>query len=157
MRRTGAIGALLDEYERAITDLKAVIITIPDQALTTIADPHTKDENCISVQTVLSHVADAGYSYATYIHNSKGHNKEWPDDVVHSTIAGYITELDHVFKFTEEVLKEFKDEDLEQLDNALKMHVGWGQWYDIEQLMEHAIVHVLRHRRQLEQFKRIIL
>jgi hypothetical protein len=29
---------------------------------------------------------------------------------------------------------------------------GWGQHYDIEQMMEHAIVHVLRHRRQVEKF-----
>jgi hypothetical protein len=34
------------------------------------------------------------------------------------------------------------------------MMTSWGQLYDIEQLMEHAIVHVLRHRRQIEQYKK---
>jgi uncharacterized damage-inducible protein DinB len=29
---------------------------------------------------------------------------------------------------------------------------GWGVTYDAEQLLEHAIVHVLRHRRQIEKF-----
>ncbi len=29
---------------------------------------------------------------------------------------------------------------------------GWGPTYDVEQLLEHAIVHVLRHRRQIEKF-----
>jgi len=29
----------------------------------------------------------------------------------------------------------------------------WGQRYDLEQLLEHAIVHVLRHRRQIERLK----
>ncbi len=27
----------------------------------------------------------------------------------------------------------------------------WGVRYDLEQLLEHAIVHVLRHRRQIEK------
>lgn len=156
MTRQGAIGALLDEYERAITDLKTVIGTIPDHALTIIVDPHTNDESCRSVQTVLSHVVDAGYSYATSIHNSKGHQKESPDEIFHDTVAEYLEDLTNVFLFTETVFKEFKDEELEQLDNALKIKVGWGQWYDIEQLMEHAIVHILRHRRQLEKFKLIL-
>jgi uncharacterized damage-inducible protein DinB len=157
MRRQGAIGALLDEYERAITDLKAVIETIPDHALTIIADPHTKDDYCKSVQTVLSHVVDSGYGYATTIHNQKGHNKARTDMTFHLTVAEYLEDLKNVFTFTEEVFKEFKDEELEQLDDALKMKAGWGQLYDTEQLMEHAIVHVLRHRRQLEKFKDIIL
>jgi uncharacterized damage-inducible protein DinB len=157
MNRQGAIGALLDEYERSIEHLKSVITTIPDQALTVIADPHTKDENCKSVQTVLSHVVHSGYSYATTIYNQKGHNKTRRDKVFHLTVAEYLEDLKNAFKFTEEVLSEFSDEDVEQLDNALKMKTGWGQLYDIEQLMEHAIVHILRHRRQLEKFKNIIL
>ena len=35
---------------------------------------------------------------------------------------------------------------------AVKMDVPWGVRYDLEQLLEHAIVHVLRHRRQIERF-----
>lgn len=32
------------------------------------------------------------------------------------------------------------------------IHSQWGVTYDLEQLLEHAIVHVLRHRRQIEKF-----
>jgi hypothetical protein len=42
--RQGAIGALLDEYERAISDLKKVIAEIPDSALLVIVDPNTNDD-----------------------------------------------------------------------------------------------------------------
>ncbi|MDX1940766.1 MAG: hypothetical protein SFU99_09460, partial [Saprospiraceae bacterium] len=28
----------------------------------------------------------------------------------------------------------------------------WGQVFDLEQMLEHAIVHILRHRRQIERF-----
>ena len=34
----------------------------------------------------------------------------------------------------------------------LKIKTRWGQLYDVDQLFEHAIVHVLRHRRQIERF-----
>jgi len=34
----------------------------------------------------------------------------------------------------------------------MKMTVRWGPVYDFEQLFEHAIVHVLRHRRQIDRF-----
>ena len=33
-----------------------------------------------------------------------------------------------------------------------KIITSWGQSYDFEQLFEHAIVHILRHRRQIERF-----
>jgi hypothetical protein len=39
MYRQGAVGALLDIYEQAISDLKKVIENIPDNALTIITDP----------------------------------------------------------------------------------------------------------------------
>jgi len=32
------------------------------------------------------------------------------------------------------------------------MIVRWGPQYDLEQLLEHAVVHILRHRRQIEKF-----
>jgi len=34
---------------------------------------------------------------------------------------------------------------------ASVIHSRWGVTYDAEQLLEHAIVHVLRHRRQVEK------
>jgi hypothetical protein len=69
------------------------------------------------------------------------------------TIKEYLDDLTAMFEFTENILGEFQDQELEQLDNSLKIKTGWGQLYDIEQLMEHAIVHILRHRRQLDKMK----
>jgi len=34
---------------------------------------------------------------------------------------------------------------------AVQIKPRWGQSYDLEQLLEHAIVQVLRHRRQIER------
>jgi uncharacterized damage-inducible protein DinB len=153
MPRTGAIGALLDIYEKAISELKVLISDISDPALTLITDPSTEDENCRSIQTILTHVVSAGYGYATLIHNLKGHNVRRPDKFFHSAVSDYIRDLDRMFGFTETVFKEFKDNELEGYDENLKMKSSWGQVYDIEQLTEHAIVHILRHKRQIATMK----
>src|SRR5690349_7116544 len=151
--RKGAIGALLDEYERAITELIKVIEVIPDNLLMIIVDPHTADDNCRSVQTILSHVVHAGYGNATSIHNLKGHNKLRPEKTFHSTVSTYIDDLNNVFAFTEKIFGEFTDDELEPFNNPWKIQSTWGQLYDVEQMAEHAIVHILRHRRQLEKIK----
>ena len=151
--RQGAIGALLDEYERAISDLKKVIEAIPDNGLTIITDPQTNDENCRSVQTILSHVVSSGYGYATSIHNLKGNSMERPVKTFHLTFKEYLEDLTSLFLFTENIFREIKDNELEQFDDSLKIKAGWGQLYDIEQMTEHAILHVLRHRRQIEKIK----
>jgi len=151
--RTGAVGALLDEYERALDDLKRVIETIPDPALPFVIDAQTTNADCRSVQSVLAHVVSSGFGYATSIHNHQGHQLARPAKVPRPTIREYLDDLDRVFEFTARVFAELQDADLEQLDDSRKIKTGWGQLYDIEQLTEHAIVHVLRHRRQLEKFK----
>lgn len=153
MNRQGAVGALLDIYEQAILDLTNVIKSIPDDALTIIIDEETTNEDCKSIQTILSHVVSSGYSYATSIHNLKGNTIQRPDKIFHLTIAEYLTDLTNVFLFTENIFKEIKDDELEQFDDSLKIKTGWGQLYDIEQITEHAIVHILRHKRQIEKIK----
>jgi uncharacterized damage-inducible protein DinB len=155
--RQGAVGALLDIYERAISDLKKVIEDITDDALTIITDSQTTDENCKSVQAILSHVVHSGYGYATSIHNLKGNNIIRPAKTFHVTVKEYIEDLTNVFAYTENIFKEINDNELEQFDNSLKIKTGWGQWYDIEQMMEHAIVHILRHKRQIERVKGNVL
>lgn len=154
--REGATGALLDEYERVIAHLKKEIEDIPDDALVVIADPTTIDENCSSVQTILSHVVNSGYGYAISIHNLKGDAMVRPAKIFHVTIKEYLDDFTNVFSFTENILSKIKDSELEQFDDSLKIKTGWGQLYDIEQLTEHAIVHILRHRRQIEKFKIIL-
>ncbi len=151
--RKGASGALLDEYERAINELIAVISTVDPAVLVTVVDTATTDINCQSIQSILTHVVNAGYGYATYIRRLKGHTIDFPEEMQHSTAIGYENDLKAVFRFTEDAFTGIADSELEEPDNNKKMLVSWGQLYDIEQLTEHAIVHILRHRRQIERFK----
>lgn len=153
MYRSGAVGALLDIYEQAISDLTGVIETIADQDITVIIDPQTPDENCRTIQSILSHVVHSGYGYAASIHNLKGYNFRRPDKTIRLTIREYSEDLSGVFAYTEKVFQDIGDNQLEEHDDSLKIKTRWGQSYDIEQMMEHAIVHILRHRRQIEKIK----
>src|ERR671921_339148 len=65
--RSGAIGALMDEYERAASELARLVERISDDDFARVVDPQTEDEDCRSVQTIMSHVVRAGYGYADYI------------------------------------------------------------------------------------------
>jgi uncharacterized damage-inducible protein DinB len=155
--RTGAAGALLDEYERAIADLQHCISNIDHNAFIKMVDHHTADPNCKSIQTILTHVVRAGYTYAIEIKRLKGQQLPSAEKITRDSIAACQADLQAVFLFTVEAFKEITEDELEEHDQAKKMRVSWGQYYDIEQLMEHAIVHILRHRRQIERFKEVLL
>jgi hypothetical protein len=68
-------------------------------------------------------------------------------------IVEYSKGLDDVLEFTCNTLVNLSDIDPEEQDNTKKIIKSWQQIYDIAQLMEHTIVHVLRHKRQIEKFK----
>jgi hypothetical protein len=60
-------------------------------------------------------------------------------------------ELEKMLLYSVETLQdkwEFSDDEIMKV----KMIVRWGPQYDLEQLLEHAVVHILRHRRQIEKF-----
>ena len=148
-----AVHSLLAEYKKAINELRHVIQDISEANLVFVIDNETQNPDCKSIQTILSHVISSGYSYCIYIQNSKNINSKRPDKVNRPSIVEYTKDLDDVLEFTNNTLATLTDDDLEELDNTKKIITSWGQIYDIEQLMEHAIVHVLRHRRQIEKFK----
>ncbi|MBB6498336.1 DinB family protein [Pedobacter cryoconitis] len=151
--RTGAKGALLDEYEKAIAELIDCIASVSDKNLIAVVDETTTDPDCKSIQAILAHVVRSAYSYAIYIEHLKGGSSVRPEKQYYSLADEYIKDLNEAFEFTQGVFNEIKNNELEEFDSAKKISTAWGQCYDIEQLMEHAIVHILRHRRQIEKFK----
>lgn len=151
-RNNGAIGAILDEYEKSIQELKEVIAHIAPEELIAVVDDQTPDEDCLSVQTILSHVVAAGYNYAIAIRRWLGEEVDYVGKILLTSAAGYQTALDEMFRYNVSFFDDHPDIALEEFDNDKKIKVRWGQKYDVEQLFEHAIVHVLRHRRQIERY-----
>jgi len=148
--RKGAIGAVMDEYERAAKELKNLVGNISETDFVKIVDSITKDEDCRSVQTIVSHVTNSGYGYANYIRDWYSIPKSSPERRLISQ-KDFTIELDKMLAYTAETLEgkwDYTDEDVMKVIIISR----YGPTYDIEQMLEHAIVHILRHRRQIEKF-----
>ena len=153
INRKGTVGALLNAYQKVIAELQEVITNIDDRKLAAIADAETADVRCTSIQTILTHVVAAGYSHANYIRQAAGADPDPHSDIVYTTARDYCRELDDVFSFISDTFKSIEDGDLEEFDNDKKVLTNWGQRYDIEQMAEHAIVHFIKHIRQIKNFE----
>lgn len=150
--RNGAIGALMDEYERAVLELKTLVKEIPADKFVRIADPQTNDEDCRSVQTIMSHVIRAGYGYADYIRHLFSISSARPANPLLSQNEA-LKDLQSMVEYTIETL-DGKWEMSDEVIVRTTIQSLWGVTYDLEQLLEHAIVHILRHRRQIEKLMR---
>ena len=147
--RKGAIGALMDEYERAASELRRLVEHLHEEEFTRIVDSRTSDENCRSVQTIMSHIVSAGYGYAACIRGALSMAAERPPKRLLSHRES-LEEFDAMLTYTIQSL----DGQWEMTEAGIRgtvIHARWGVTYDLEQLLEHAIVHVLRHRRQIEK------
>jgi uncharacterized damage-inducible protein DinB len=150
MHRQGGVGAMMDELERASGELIRTIEPLDEVTYEKIRDPKTQDANCRSIQTIMSHVVSAGYGYANYI------RKALSIDIVTYTKTPLsheqaLVKMREMLDYTAATLDGkwlMTDEEIE----GVVIHTSWGPQYDLEQLLEHAIVHVLRHRRQIDRF-----
>ena len=149
--RKGAVGAMMDEYERAAAEFRSIIAGLTDDQYTRILDAETANENCLSAQTIMSHVVAAGYGYANYIRDAFSIEKSSPERRILEH-AESLEEFDRMLEYTVATLDD-KWEMPEDRIEAVAMTVHWGPTYDLEQLLEHAIVHILRHRRQIDKWE----
>src|SRR6185295_15000713 len=110
----------------------------------------TQEDDCRSIQKVVNHVVRAGYGHAGYIRRALGAELNRPEIRLGSR-AESVEQLAAMRSYTEATLAgrwEMTDEEI----SAVEIHTRWGSTYDLEQMLEHGIVHVLRHRRQIKRF-----
>jgi hypothetical protein len=147
--RSGAIGALMDEYERVALEMKNLLHTISQEEFVKICDPITLDEDCRSIQTIMKHVVRSGYGYAdqicVFLNKPAANYNFHIYNVVHAT-----EELDKMIQHTAGIVFDKHELSSEEIAATLQQ-TKWGL-YDVEMMFEHAIVHILRHRRQIEKF-----
>ena len=148
--REGAIGALMDEYERAASELKTLVERIPEDEFARVVDAQTTDDDCRSAQTLMAHVTSAGYGYADYIREVFSIPTARPPKSLLPR-QDSLEQFDAMLEYTARTLEgrwEMSDEEIVSVVTQSR----WGVRYDLEQLLEHAVVHILRHRRQIEKF-----
>ncbi|MBA3765683.1 MAG: DinB family protein [Acidobacteria bacterium] len=140
----------MDEYERAASELGRLIERIPEDDFMRVVDSQTKDDDCRSVQTIMSHVVRSGYGYADYIREPFSIASTRPQNKLLSRQES-LEQLDAALRYTAQTLEgrwEMSDEEI----SGTVINSRWGIVYNVEGLLEHAIVHILRHRRQIEKF-----
>src|SRR5919112_5162517 len=112
--RSGAVGALMDEYERAASELTRLVERIPDEDFTRVVDSQTEDEDCRSAQTIMSHVVRAAYGYADYIREQLSIASTRPQSKLLSRQES-LEQLDAALRYTVETLEgrwEMSDEEI---------------------------------------------
>ena len=146
--RQGILGALMDEYERAAADLLQVLSTIDSLRYAQVIDENGSEYDR-SIQAIMKHVASSGYGYANYLRKLWGIPVTSPKVPLES-LEEAIASVHKILAYTSETLEDRWALSEDETDNTTFV-VSWGVTYSIEQILEHAIVHLLRHRRQLEK------
>jgi hypothetical protein len=142
----------MDEYARAAADFCRVVEGF-DLARFTAARP-SNNPNTTSPRAVCLHVCSAAHRYAHYVRKARGDDfvERYELDPARLTSPGDVQErLAEATLLTEATvapLLRATDEEIQ----ALSFTVRWGPRYDPEMMLEHAVCHVLRHRRQLERW-----
>ncbi len=139
----------MDEYERAERELETVLHAMTTEEYDAIVEPQARPE-LQSVHAMMEHVVNACYGYAVYTAGALGAPRERPrvHDVPHGEA---IAMLRTALAFTDDVLRPhytMSEDDMDQIH----MTAPWKIEYSIDQMLEHAVCHILRHRRQIEKF-----
>ena len=148
--RKGAVGALMDEYERAVIELKDILQKVSEDEFLKIKDLKTRNENCRSIQTIVNHVIRSGHFYAD------GIRRKFAISEIELTQVSFkrdeaMNELDDLIEYTAQTLENhWEMPDKQILATFIETNLEFTE--NLEQILEHAIVHVLRHRRQIEKF-----
>lgn len=147
--RDGAVGALMDEFERAVDELTKLVGGLSDEAFEAVRAPEA-EEAFRSIQSVVNHVVQAGYAHANHMRvalSVPGARVEVPLGT-RAESAGQLAAMAAYLAATLDGRWQMSDREIE----AVRIESMWGPVYDLEQMLEHAVVHVLRHRRQIERF-----
>jgi uncharacterized damage-inducible protein DinB len=114
--------------------------------------PRTTDPNYASAEHLGGHVIRAARNYLTWIGDCVGRpvtDLDLDNDTVSVAAKGRAF-LDAVLAAWRRHLAALEDRELE----AATFKSRWGTDYNIEQMLEHAVVHPMRHRIQLERLMR---
>lgn len=114
--------------------------------------PPSSNPNYASADHLGGHVVRASRNYLTWVGDTVGRpvtDVDLDNDTVSVAGKGKAF-LDEVLAAWRRHLAEVDDRELMEIVRQSR----WGQDYTVEQMLEHAIVHPMRHRVQLERLLR---
>ncbi len=149
---SGPFGALMDEYARAAEDFCRVVEGFDSARFA--AERPSNNPNTVSPRAICAHACSAAHRYAHYIRKVRGvdfidrYELEQSRLGSPQQVRGLLAEAIVFTEATVEPLLRATEEEVQ----ALSFTVRWGPRYDPEMILEHAVCHLLRHRRQLERW-----
>ena len=149
---SGAFGALMDEYARAAEDFCRVVERCDLTRFDTERSSNNPDT--VSPRAICLHVIGAAHRYAHYIRKARAVDfvdRYEADPARLRSPSDVRTLLTEGIVLTEETVEPLLKATEEEIQ-ALSFTVRWGPQYDPEMILEHAVCHLLRHRRQLERW-----
>ena len=150
---SGPFGALMDEYARAAEDFCRVIEALTPAVYA--ASRPSDDPDTTSIQAICRHAVGAAHRYSDYIRKARALpyvDQYLPDPQSPASPSAVRPALAEAMQYTEESLAGWYEDPASS--ESVKFEVRWGPTYDAEMILEHAIVHLLRHRRQIERWQR---
>jgi hypothetical protein len=150
----GSLGAILDEYKKASEEYISVLQKISREEFIKIVDHKANDKDCRSIQTISRHVIRSGYGYANYVLTALNIPTDSPNvnEMKIESPNDLVIELRRMIDYNLKHLYELNRESVEEKMFSVKFVTRWGEEFNFEQILEHAIVHILRHRRQIKKF-----
>jgi hypothetical protein len=149
----GPFGSLMDEYARAAEEFCRVLEGFSPGEFAQerpANDPDTRSPRALAL-----HVCGAARRYSDYIRKARGLpfvEKFLLEPALLARPEEARGHLAAALRYTEAGLEGLHDAP-EAVAAAITFKVRWGPVYDPEMILEHAIVHLLRHRRQLERWR----
>ena len=150
--RPGALGAMMDEYERAIREFSLALEGLTQASYERVREPAGTDEDTRSIQAVARHVLRSGHGYTAHMRKALALPFQVPELAV-ETPQDAVAQLALLATRTAETFEGSWAMPDPMIEGTM-IQAHWGPTFNLEQMFEHAIVHVLRHRRQVERFLR---
>jgi uncharacterized damage-inducible protein DinB len=149
----GPFGALMDEYARAAAEVCRVVAAIPPARFMEAVDGGGEFP---TVQAICTHVVQAAYGHADHIRKALGiaaGERPRGKELVPESPEQLRPLLGAALRYTEATVAGLRADPAfaaEEVSSIL-FPVNWGPVYDPQGMLEHGIVHLLRHRRQIER------
>jgi len=146
-----AVQALFDEWDRSRREIVALLPRIRSEELEG-GDPRDPTR----ARGILIHVVRASYGYAGWICECLGFPapQRRTDPLTLDGRAAFEQAFGEVRDYFQSALEPLTDAHVDEPapgESPPHFRSRWGEDYGIEQMLEHAICHHLRHRRQLER------
>jgi uncharacterized damage-inducible protein DinB len=137
---------MTNEYEKALNELKVVLKTVSKEVFLNLIE--NNNEDCKSIRNIVFHVVRAGYAYSNYIRKHFGNEFANPEIKINS-VKEAISELDIMFQYN---VATFEAK-WHLTENEISKNIIVTSWatYELEGIIEHSIVHILRHRLQIQK------